>query len=244
LRIFNISDPLHPREVAYYVSPPKAADENGAMASDFAMSKPAFDPAQREVWYTDGTSGFYVLKLDDAVWPDPTTIPNTTGCVSPTGMLGGTHLGQLTLGETRRAARATFTQYDTTGHRHIDVYCLSGGGLRAAYASPALLRALSVRGPRRLAGRIVLALTSDPFYKLRGVAPGTSFTTARRTLHPGRGYAAGGNTWYIVRDGAANGVMRVHKGVVEEVGVVPRQLVSTASRARTFFRSFGRSKPV
>jgi hypothetical protein len=75
LRIFNISDPLHPREVAYYVSPPKAAAENGLMASDFAMSRPAFDPAHREVWYTDGTSGFYVLRLDNAVWPNPTRPP-------------------------------------------------------------------------------------------------------------------------------------------------------------------------
>ena len=35
------------------------------------MSKPAFDPARREIWYTDGTSGFYVLKLAKQYWPHP-----------------------------------------------------------------------------------------------------------------------------------------------------------------------------
>jgi len=72
LRVFNISDPLHPREIAYYVAPPKHAPENLEDGSNFAMSKPAFDPARREIWYTDGSSGFYVLKLADSLWPDPT----------------------------------------------------------------------------------------------------------------------------------------------------------------------------
>ena len=31
------------------------------------MSQPAFVPD--EVWFTDGTSGFYALKVADGVWP-------------------------------------------------------------------------------------------------------------------------------------------------------------------------------
>jgi hypothetical protein len=70
LRIFNIQDPAHPREVGYFVSPPKASYVNGNEASDTAMSKPAFDPRRREVWYTDAASGFWVLRLDSSMWPD------------------------------------------------------------------------------------------------------------------------------------------------------------------------------
>ena len=33
------------------------------------MSKPAFVPERHEVWYTDGTSGFYVLRVTNGVWP-------------------------------------------------------------------------------------------------------------------------------------------------------------------------------
>jgi hypothetical protein len=74
LRIFNIQDPLHPREVAYFISPPKPTSL-GAVAGDFAMSQPAFVPERREVWYTDATSGFYALHLDKSVWRDPMSLP-------------------------------------------------------------------------------------------------------------------------------------------------------------------------
>ena len=37
--------------------------ENSGQASDFAMSQPAFVPERREVWFTDGTSGFYALRV-------------------------------------------------------------------------------------------------------------------------------------------------------------------------------------
>ncbi|MEA2158455.1 MAG: hypothetical protein QOD66_835, partial [Solirubrobacteraceae bacterium] len=72
LRIFNIQDPLHPREVGYYVSPPRAPSGGGAPASDFALSQPAFVPDRREVWYSDAASGFYALRLDPSIWPNPT----------------------------------------------------------------------------------------------------------------------------------------------------------------------------
>jgi hypothetical protein len=75
LRIFDIRDPLHPREVAYYVSPPAVAAEGGALPADLALSQPAFDPARREVWYTDATTGFYALRLDPGVWPHPLAPP-------------------------------------------------------------------------------------------------------------------------------------------------------------------------
>ncbi len=52
LRVFNIQDPLHPREVAYFVSPFKTSFTNGGNGSNFAMSKPAFAPERREIWYS------------------------------------------------------------------------------------------------------------------------------------------------------------------------------------------------
>jgi hypothetical protein len=70
LRVFNIEDPLHPREVAYFISPPKEGTIAGLDPGDFAMSQPAFDPARHDVWYTDATSGFYALHLDNGAWPD------------------------------------------------------------------------------------------------------------------------------------------------------------------------------
>jgi hypothetical protein len=75
LRIFNIQDPRCPREVAYYLSPPTASYVNNNEPSDTAMSRPAFYPQQREVWYSDAASGFWVIRLNTNVWPDPLTAP-------------------------------------------------------------------------------------------------------------------------------------------------------------------------
>ena len=36
------------------------------------MSQPAFVPERREIWYTDGESGFYALRVDKSVWPGAT----------------------------------------------------------------------------------------------------------------------------------------------------------------------------
>jgi hypothetical protein len=69
LRVFNISDLTHPREIGYFVSPTTPNIENGYQASDFAMAQPAFDVARHEIWYTDGGTGFYVLRLNNGVWP-------------------------------------------------------------------------------------------------------------------------------------------------------------------------------
>ena len=69
LRVFDISRLDAPKEIAYYVAPTKAAVQNGFQASDFAMSQPALVPTRREIWFSDGTSGFYAVRIDKAVWP-------------------------------------------------------------------------------------------------------------------------------------------------------------------------------
>jgi hypothetical protein len=69
LRVFDISDLLHPKEIAYYVAPSKPDTQNGYDGSNYAMSQPTFVPERKEIWYTDGTSGFNVLRVADSVWP-------------------------------------------------------------------------------------------------------------------------------------------------------------------------------
>jgi len=61
LRVFDIRDPYHPREVAYFNMP--------ASGGAHAMSAPAFDPAAGDIWYTDGASGFWNVHLTNGAWP-------------------------------------------------------------------------------------------------------------------------------------------------------------------------------
>ncbi len=69
LRIFDIRDPANPVEVAYYNAPvqPRIVTQP-APASNWAMSSPAFVPERKEIWYTDGYSGFYVVRVTNDVW--------------------------------------------------------------------------------------------------------------------------------------------------------------------------------
>jgi hypothetical protein len=69
LRIFDIRDPFHPREVAYFNAPVRPRlNSQPAPASNWAMSSPAFVPERKEIWYTDGYNGFYVVRVTNGAW--------------------------------------------------------------------------------------------------------------------------------------------------------------------------------
>lgn len=69
LRIFDIRDPRKPREVAYFNAPiqPRLLPVP-APASNSALSSPAFAPERKEIWYSDGFSGFYAVRVTNGVW--------------------------------------------------------------------------------------------------------------------------------------------------------------------------------
>ncbi|HEX5618479.1 MAG TPA: hypothetical protein VFX51_08670, partial [Solirubrobacteraceae bacterium] len=100
LRVFDITDLLHPKEIAYYVAPTQPRAENGFMASDFAMSKPAIVPDRREVWYSDGATGFYVLRVASAAWPSASS---RAACLARRGRISRRGIGRVRLGMKRSA---------------------------------------------------------------------------------------------------------------------------------------------
>ena len=67
LRVFDIRDLANPKEVAYFNKPlMPGAGTIPTKAGAFAMAAPAYDEASRDIWYTDGNTGFYVVRLTDA----------------------------------------------------------------------------------------------------------------------------------------------------------------------------------
>jgi len=67
MRVFNIRDPLHPKELAYANFPVTA--QRGPTPPAWAASAPAFIPERGEIWYSDGFSGFYAVRFLNGVWP-------------------------------------------------------------------------------------------------------------------------------------------------------------------------------
>jgi hypothetical protein len=65
-RVFDIHDPLHPREIGYFNKP---APTGGATSAAYAMSQAAWDLKRHEIWYSDGNTGLWVFKLTNGMWP-------------------------------------------------------------------------------------------------------------------------------------------------------------------------------
>jgi hypothetical protein len=65
LRVFDIADVRHPREIGYFNKPivPGSVANDPLRAGGFAMSAPAYDEKTGDIWFTDGNSGFYVVRL-------------------------------------------------------------------------------------------------------------------------------------------------------------------------------------
>ena len=59
LRLFDIRDVEHPKEVGYFNMPTKSGGD--------AFSQPAWDPTNNSVWYTDTSTGFWNVRLTNGV---------------------------------------------------------------------------------------------------------------------------------------------------------------------------------
>ena len=121
----------------------------------------------------------------------------------------------------------------------FDNFQLAGSwGIRAGYPSPKLLRSMSQRSRTRLANRIVLLLTSNRYYALRGVRPGARLAAVAAALHTGPVIHVGLNDWYMARNGSSTAVIKVRGGIIEEIGIADLALTSTRSAQVTFITSF------
>jgi sugar lactone lactonase YvrE len=155
-------------------------------------------------------------------------------CSSPTGQLGASTLGQVTLGRTR--GRQSLPRTGVYNY-YTDNYCLyKGAGIRVGYASTRLLG--SAHSATAMKGDAVLAVTANPFYALNGVRPGSSLATAARHLKLGKVIHAGLNDWYVIAASHSNEILKVRHDVIVGVGIANRQLTHTRSAQRQLLSRF------
>lgn len=173
-----------------------------------------------------------------ATLPQTVSPPPVTACPAATGSVHGRTLGLITLGMTRKSARRALRFSATRGRTLMDFFCLTHTGIRVGYPSAALLRSETRAARRRLRGRAVLVLTANRRYLLRGVRPASRLAPVARRLRVGRPLHVGRNDWYFVTRGAANGILKVRHGVIEEIGLADKALTGGRARQRRFIRSF------
>ncbi len=168
----------------------------------------------------------------------PRTGSKPLGCPAATGSLRGATLGPLRLGITRVRARRAFIRSSARGHRYMVFYCLTPTGIRAGFPSPRLLALLPRAQHRRARGTVVLALTSNRHFALRGVRPGARLGSVARRLRVGQPFLVGRNRWYLTPGRRARGLLKVQHGRIEEIGIAQARFLSTRAAARTFLRGF------
>ena len=138
---------------------------------------------------------------------------------------------------TRAQSRGLYPDPSSHGKLYEEFFSLAGGEVRVGYASPRLLKTLPATERHALRGRVVLALTANPYYSVRGIRPGTSLRTAAKVLHPSAVFHVGLNDWYIAHDGSSTTVLKVRDATIQEIGVAGIPL-TTRRAERGFITSF------
>ena len=163
MRVFDIRDPLKPKELAYYVAPEAPAATIGP-PSNYAMSAPAFVPERGEIWYSDGNSGFYALRVAKGVWPFGGRQSGAKGCLARRSPIGQGNLGRVQLGVTRRAMLRDIAPRPARRARHSYRWCVkrSKGRVSAVFSRP---------GAR---GRARLVVSNAPTHRIRRVGNGVA----------------------------------------------------------------------
>jgi hypothetical protein len=159
-------------------------------------------------------------------------------CPVATGQLISTTLGPFTLGITRGKARRLMRDYAVLNY-HTDNFCIfRANGIRVGYGSRRLLGAAVSAANPASNGRLVLALSANPYYTIDGIRPGDTLIAAARKAHLSRVVHAGRNDWYIIRATDDNVVLKVRRGIVKGVGIATKSLTSTHAQQLYLLRNF------
>jgi hypothetical protein len=215
LRVFDIRDPAQPREIAYFNAPvtPRILPPGGVNPppSNWAMSSPSFVPERNEIWYSDGLSGFYAVRLTNAAMEVANQRSAQRRCLPRRSPIGPRNIGRVRLGLTRARLRALpLRRLRTT--RHLYRYCVrrSKGTVTAVFS-------------RR--GRVALVTTTARGHGNRGVRPGSPARLLRRA--------------YPRRRRIARGLYRANPGSLRLIGVRDGRVRFFAVASRRLMRHPG-----
>lgn len=165
-------------------------------------------------------------------------VGSASHCPAPRGRISGSNVGVLKLGMTQSQARHALPRFTVT-RNHFDNFCLfAGWGIRVAYPTKLLLANVPAAVGKSIKGRVVLALTANPFYNYHGIKPGAKVSALAKKVKLTRVFHVGSNTWYLALAKPADGIFKVRRGVIHEIGLVSRTLATTRRAQARMLRTF------
>ena len=181
------------------------------------MSSPSFVPERGEIWYSDGLSGFYAVRLTNG--KQALAAPGAGGrrCLARRSPIGPRNIGRVRIGYSRQRLQQLPVQ-PVRKTRRSNRYCVkrSSGRVTAVFSKR---------------GRVVLVTTTARAHGNRGVRPGSSPRALRRAYsrraRVGRGlYRANGHSPRLigVRNGRVRFVAVAHRSLLRNTRALVRHL--------------------
>lgn len=165
-------------------------------------------------------------------------VPKVPRCPAATGRLAGQTLGLVHLGMTRSQARRAYTHSSNRGKKFEDFFCLTPIGVRVGYASSTLIKTLPGRLGKRVSRRVIWASTSSGYYSVHSIRPGATVAAAGQQLKLAGPFHVGLNYWYLAPNGSSTAVLKVRRGLVEEIGIGDKSLTTGHQAEINFLKSF------
>jgi hypothetical protein len=226
LRVFDIRNPEQPREIAYYNAPvqPRTIPGFGIVPdpSNWAMSSPSFVPERGEIWYSDGLSGFYAVRLTNGTQTladQPSSVARR--CLARRSPIGPRNIGRVRIGYTRPRLELLPVK-PVRKERRAYRYCVkqSDGRVTAVFSKR---------------GRVALVATTARAHGNRGVRPATSARSFRSAYS--RRTALGGGLFRANRRSPR--LIGVRNGRVRFFAVASRSLLRNERALRRHLRIAG-----
>jgi hypothetical protein len=221
LRVFDIRNPQQPREIAYFNAPvsPRTIPGIGIIPdpSNWAMSSPSFVPERGEIWYSDGLSGFYAVRLTNGAQ----ALAGPRRCLARRSPIGPRNIGRIRIGYTRRRLQRVPVRPVRKTRRSYR-YCVKRSSRRVT----------AVFSKR---GRVVLVTTTARAHGNRGVRPGSSARAFRRAYS--RRAAIGRGLYRANRRSPR--LIGVRNGRVRFVAVARKSLIRNKRALRRHLRLAG-----
>jgi hypothetical protein len=154
-------------------------------------------------------------------------VKHVVSCAAATGSLNGLTVGKDHLGETMTAAKNAYKGHKFAYESKGFIVCFQPRGMRVEHPTAELLKAIPASQRSHWKNRVALMMTTSTHYSFHGVRPTTKWSTAKKDFHFVAHYLVNGDTYYVIKDGKSDVILKVRGRTVYGIGVSVAALQKT-----------------